>query len=99
MTAGCISITPNIYARVSKYIPWINQNLDEFVDKHIKIKSFQESHKNIPQPNSEASQIMAYSPWIISVVLAIFLINAQMKLSKLENHLRSTARFKFDKEV
>ena len=29
---GCISVVPNIYVRVSQYLPWINRNLETFID-------------------------------------------------------------------
>ena len=32
MGIGCTSIVPDVHTRVSRYVPWINRNLETFVD-------------------------------------------------------------------
>ena len=44
---SCESLEPDVYVRVSEYMPWIERNLENFVDPHVVLATFEDSRKPI----------------------------------------------------
>ena len=84
----CVSIHPDIYVRVSEYMPWIERNLENFVDPHVVLATFEDSRK--PIKNDKDIVIMIASGVIILgcifvVSLLICLIQQMIQFSNEKN--------------
>ena len=44
---SCESLVPDVYVRVTEYMPWIERNLENFVDPHVVLTTFEDRGKPI----------------------------------------------------
>ena len=60
---GCTSVVPNVYVRVSKYLPWIKKNMENFEDSYIYI------HANPTYPKIPTIEVVIMLDILLFIVI------------------------------
>ena len=85
---GCVSIVPNIYVKVSEYVPWIQRNLENFTDSYYAMETSKDGTAGLTSRPTDPNCTEFYIMVFFAVALFFMVVMLAYKLSKAEKTIQ-----------